>query len=234
MVRLGIDPITIDRVLITHFHPDHTTDLVTLLFARQHPAAAGHPALRLHGPVGLESFYERLQIVWPTLVHRDPAAVRIEEMSGGPLELGPWLVTACSTRHSSESQGYRVALTECSVAYTGDTGPSVDGPSVDQRSSDLVGWARDVDLLITECNNTPESTTTHHLNSTQAGQLACAANARCLLLTHLPQEVDDLIDPTYPARRYFPGPIRLAEEGLTIDVATIMGGLTAVQAGISL
>ncbi len=33
MLRSGLDPLSVDRIFFTHFHPDHTVDVVPLLFA---------------------------------------------------------------------------------------------------------------------------------------------------------------------------------------------------------
>ena len=35
--KIGVDYLGIDNVFITHFHPDHTSDLIPLLFATRHP-----------------------------------------------------------------------------------------------------------------------------------------------------------------------------------------------------
>src|ERR687886_1658559 len=33
MLGSGLDPFAVDRIFFTHFHPDHTVDVVPLLFA---------------------------------------------------------------------------------------------------------------------------------------------------------------------------------------------------------
>src|ERR687889_2807843 len=38
MLHAGLDPFAVDRVFFTHFHPDHTVDLVTLLFTLKYGA----------------------------------------------------------------------------------------------------------------------------------------------------------------------------------------------------
>lgn len=207
LARLGLTAIDIDRVVLTHFHPDHTVDLPALLFARQHPSAAGRAALVLHGPPGTEVFYERLQVAWPGIIYRDPGALRIQELEGGPHQLGHWTLSACPTAHTAASQGYRIEVGRCSLAYTGDTGPC-----------DALGpWAAGVHVLVTEGSLSEGAQQPGHLTPSQAGELAQKAGCRMLLLTHL-AAVDTDPDPTLSARETFDGPIRLAQDGMKIVV----------------
>ena len=37
MARLGIGPEKIEKIFLTHFHPDHTADLIHFLFACRNP-----------------------------------------------------------------------------------------------------------------------------------------------------------------------------------------------------
>ena len=38
MLHTNLDPFAVDRVFFTHFHPDHTSDIVPLLFALKYGA----------------------------------------------------------------------------------------------------------------------------------------------------------------------------------------------------
>src|SRR5918999_6558315 len=58
MLHAGLDPFAVDRIFFTHFHPDHTVDVVALLFSIKYGAEEGrvrplHPT----GPQPLERFW---------------------------------------------------------------------------------------------------------------------------------------------------------------------------------
>jgi ribonuclease BN (tRNA processing enzyme) len=58
MLPAGLDPFAVDRVFFTHFHPDHTVDIVPLLFAIKHSAEEERErSLTLYGPEPFESFF---------------------------------------------------------------------------------------------------------------------------------------------------------------------------------
>jgi len=208
LARAGLGADAVDRIALTHFHPDHTLDLVAILFAHQHPAVARRAPLRIYGPPGLEVFYERLQVAWLAAFHRTPGNFRLHEIPGGPHDAGPWRITAAPTPHDAASQAYRVEAGGIALGVTGDTGPS---PALAQLF-------RNVDLLVSECALATGVEARGHLNARQAGELARAANAQRLVLTHLTPEVEREDDPTLGARATFPGPVALAEDGMAIEV----------------
>src|SRR3990167_6401682 len=76
LARLGVTFLTLDRLFLTHFHPDHCLDLASILFAMRLPAPrtpseqraarqAGLPIGRtrpftVYGPRGLRRLYQGL------------------------------------------------------------------------------------------------------------------------------------------------------------------------------
>lgn len=77
-----------------------------------------------------------------------------------------------------------------------------------------------MDLLILEATYATDAETAGahgHMTAAQAGELAQRAGARRLLLTHLLPEADKRW--LTAARQHFTGPVALASEGLTYDLA---------------
>ncbi len=57
LVRLGVSHLQLDRVYLTHFHPDHCLDVFAILFAMRHPYPPRTSPLLLAGPPGLKRLY---------------------------------------------------------------------------------------------------------------------------------------------------------------------------------
>ncbi|HEY1542453.1 MAG TPA: MBL fold metallo-hydrolase [Xanthobacteraceae bacterium] len=187
--RLRIARDAIDTILITHFHGDHFGGIPYFIMAA-HFGKRRRP-LTLAGPPGIETWYVRvldaafehfskiklgfdLRIV--TLPERVATAV-------GPLQVTPFPVIHGES--GGPFYGYRVAVEDRLVAYSGDT----------EWTETLVDIARDADLFITECY-AYDRPIRYHLNyKTLAPNLSRLA-AKKLILTHMSGEMlarlDDL------------------------------------------
>lgn len=208
LARLDIDAQGLDRILLTHFHPDHTIDLATILFSLQHPSVQRARPLELVGPPGLIGLIERIAAAWPAVLYRDPDCFEARELTGGPHPCGPLSLTAQSTPHTTESQGYRLELAGGAIAYTGDT----------SHDAALAAWAHGADLLITECSAPDGRPVAGHMTASDAARLASAAGCRHLVLTHLYPACDAVEDLLAGARELFGGRITIAEDGMRIGL----------------
>ena len=64
LAEVGLDFRDLDWLWFTHFHPDHTSDLVPLLFAARSPLYGRKKPLVIGGATGLQDFYQRLHGVY--------------------------------------------------------------------------------------------------------------------------------------------------------------------------
>jgi ribonuclease BN (tRNA processing enzyme) len=65
MLRSGLDPLSVDRIFFTHFHPDHTVDVVPLLFAINYGALEKRILpLYVTGPEPFLQFWSSVMNVW--------------------------------------------------------------------------------------------------------------------------------------------------------------------------
>jgi ribonuclease BN (tRNA processing enzyme) len=141
MVAAGVDPLDLDRFLLTHLHADHSGELVALLFALRHGRAEPRP-VELHGPRGLDDLVRRIVEAWPSTTPDYPLTVL--ETEGGVLIDEAVRVRAESVHHGSHAAlGFRIEDTRTGrcMAFTGDSGP---GPGLSRLSGG-------VDLLVAEC-----------------------------------------------------------------------------------
>lgn len=213
IVRLkqaGIDPLSIDDLILTHFHPDHASGVPMLLMdlwllGRKRP-------LRVHG---LAHALDRLQQMmdlfesqrWPGFFaieyHRLEESERVLVLDEPDLR-----ILASPVKHLLPTIGLRFEFTSAgkSAAYSCDTEPS---PAV-------VDLARSVDVLIHEATGEGVG----HSSPEQAGEIASQAGAKALYLVHYhPASVGG--EPEKLPRRaasMFAGPVTMAEDLMQISL----------------
>lgn len=184
LLRIGIAHQRIDRVFFTHFHPDHTADLVHLLFATRNPRVleARKPFL-LSGARGLSEFLKKLQKSYGKWLRLPDRLVEVDELEVAKPDRRDFKgirVFSQPLQHTSNSLAYRVEEDSgASIVYSGDTG----------YNEELVEFAMYADLLILECSFPEENKVDSHLTPALAGRIAARAKARKLLLVHLYPEV---------------------------------------------
>lgn len=210
LARAGVTLDRLDRVFFTHYHLDHLMDLPSLLFALKNPALDLDRVLPIAGPPGLKKIVTGLEALFGEWLR--PTRTRFEWLEIEPgfrAELPCGEVRAAATHHVPGSLAYRIRLPGGGeVVYTGDTG----------YCDDLAAFARDVDLLVCECALPQATAEDRHLSPELAGRMAAAAAARRLVLTHFyPKTLT--VDIEAGVRQHFEGPLTLAEDLLSIEVA---------------
>lgn len=179
MRRLGVDPLELRWVIISHLHGDHFGGLPFLL---RHAQLAGRTApLSIAGPRGVaarvtsatETFFpgrlaQRFEIDFVELAARTPRTV------------GPAQITAVEVEHHSgaPSLGLRVRYGDRTFAYSGDT----------QWTDALEEIARDSDLFVCECY-TLDRPQRFHLDYRDLDRRRERLGARRIVLTHMGQDV---------------------------------------------
>ncbi|MFC1885001.1 MBL fold metallo-hydrolase [Thermodesulfobacteriota bacterium] len=212
MARLGIDFQSIERIFLTHFHPDHTSDLIHFLFAKKNfSKRQKNRPVTIVGPVGLEIFFQRLQKVYGHCLELPESLIIIEELGiemGSGRDYGSFTISVQSTRHTSESIAYRLENIEGkSAVFSGDTG----------FCAEIIDLARDADVIVLECSFPEVSPDDGHLTPSLAGKVAQLAGVRKLVLTHFYPEVlkTDIVS---LCRKNFDGELILASDLLQIRV----------------
>ena len=195
-----LDPGDLDAILISHLHPDHFIDLVSLRhFLRWGPKGPRH--VRVIAPVGLSQRLDAL--------HDEPgftaATLDVEALEPSRMELGPLSVDVAAVAHHAPSFAFRVGSgTRPGLVYSGDCG----------RAEDLDGLIRPGDTLLAEVSFGPGPVppTASHLDGPLVGALAARAGAARVLLTHMLMEFD--VEQTIASvRRAFAGPVTFVQPG---------------------
>jgi ribonuclease BN (tRNA processing enzyme) len=198
-------PDELTAVLISHLHADHWTDLIVALHTLRFAFERDEP-LPVYGPAG---WTETMGVVAEWAREHEPAFVAGELQNREAIQAGSLSVVPIRVEHSDDIDtfGFRVANEGSTLAYSADSGPN----------GALGAVARDADLFVCEAGSPGEVEMHMHLNGRQAGEIAAAAGARRLLVTHLSPRSDPAETLAY-VRSTFRGPVEIATDGLTLDV----------------
>jgi ribonuclease BN (tRNA processing enzyme) len=197
-----IEPSTLDAVLVSHLHPDHFIDHVSLRHYLHWEFEPGRH-VRVIAPAGLAGRLDAL--------HDAPgftkAALDVEDVSEGVRAIGDLTVEAGRVTHTDDSYAYRVARADGAgpgLVYSGDCG----------RAEDLDALVRPGDTLLSEVSFGPGPVIpgAAHLDGPAVGALAARSGVGAVLLTHLQMGFDEAatID---AVRRAYDGPVALVSPG---------------------
>ena len=177
-----MDPRNVDAILVSHGHPDHLADIMSLeVFLKWHPEGTA-PRKRVIGPEDIPHRIAQIE------GYRDDAGVSTfyhfdTAKEGRKFQVGPFLIYTFPGYHTVESYGFRVEGPSdvhpgetVSIAYTGDT----------DLCAPMFQMAHGVDLLLSECGFTNETQVRGiHLSGTRAGLLARESGVKQMVLTHI-------------------------------------------------
>jgi ribonuclease BN (tRNA processing enzyme) len=177
MVHLDIDYKELDKVLLTHLHPDHSTDLITLLLALNYtPGYNRNKVLEVYGPAGSGDFISGLQRIYPSLI---PAGypLSVTELSDSAEDLGAIKMISRTVEHAEiPSIAFRLEDGEDSLVISGDTG----------FCAGIIEISKNADLLILESSFPIEKfSNSSHLTAAEAGRIAKVSKAGTLAVKHL-------------------------------------------------
>ena len=175
---------SIAMIIISHIHSDHTLDLVPYRYGLKYAPGGPSHQIPLWMPPGGKRFLHMMAAVFGTGAEEvssyfDVFAIQ-EYDPKWPAGVGPFAIRFHRTHHYIPAWAIRLEADGKSLVYLSDTGPD---PA-------LIDFARDADLLICEGTHleVPEGllpSEMGHLTARQAGEIAAAAGAHKLLLTHL-------------------------------------------------
>ncbi|MGD2268862.1 MAG: ribonuclease Z [Desulfobacterales bacterium] len=213
MLETGTTVFEISHIFYSHFHPDHTSELIQLLFANKYPDSTRRkkPLVIIAGN-GFSSFFSGLKAAYGNWIQLAPGLMKtIELYTNGPdsRRFENFRVESLPVEHNPESLAYRITgPNEKSVVYSGDT----------DYSDNLVALAKDTDVMICESALPDPLKVDGHLTPSIAGEIATRANVGKLVLTHFYPECDQA-DIEKQCRKTYSGPLVLAVDLLRIDLA---------------
>jgi len=212
LLSAGIEIFDIDFIFYSHFHPDHTGELVPLIFATKYPdGSRRNTLLTIAGGDGFLNFINKLKAVYGDWLELPNVMLRFLELDrNGPdsRHFSSFAVETMPMNHQAESLGYRITDSNGkSIVYSGDT----------DTTENLVSLATGADLLICESAMPDTLKVPGHLTPSLAGDMATRANVKKLVLTHLYPECDRF-DIASQCRQTYQGPLVIAEDLMKIEI----------------
>jgi ribonuclease BN (tRNA processing enzyme) len=208
LLEAGLVHQEIDRILITHFHPDHTLGLAHFLFASRYELQPREKDLWIAGPPGLGELLEGFRSIYPDWLEERGYRLFLHEISTRQWSGKGWKLSVAPVAHNPESLAYRLDDSAGkSLVISGDTG----------FTDSLIELARGADLLIAECSFPDGVELPGHLSPSRAGAIARQSGVKRLLLTHMypPCEESDVVK---ECQREFLGEIIRGEDGIVVEV----------------
>jgi len=212
LARIGISHERIKQIFISHFHPDHTADLIHFLFATRDPKIMERRRpFVITGPMGLEAFLKRLRNAYGKWLDLPEGLEIIEELDIHKPEKRTYKdynIMSQPIRHTPNSLAYRIHdRSGGSFVYSGDT----------SYCDEIVDVASDCDILILECSYPEGEDVEGHLTPSQAGRIATLAGSKKLLLIHFYPEVLGT-DIAMDCRKTYKGELILGRDMLHISI----------------
>lgn len=174
-LREYVDPLSLDSVIISHYHHDHIADLGVLQYNRQLTQKEGQKVLPIYGHTEDDFYFNSL-----TMPNVSSGVAYYEDKV---TEIGPFKIEFLRTRHPVVCFAMRVTEKETGkvLVYTADSG----------YLASFSEFAKGADLLIADAfflegrEDNPV-----HFTAKEVGELAKQANVSKVVLSHLQQNID--------------------------------------------
>lgn len=212
LLEAGASISDVGFICISHFHPDHTGELASFLFASKYPAGSRRKnPLTLLAANGFSDFFNGLKQAYGEWIELAPEMLSVIELDNtGPdmRRFDDFVIKSIPVVHRKESIAFRIeSAGGISIVYSGDT----------DYSENLIDLAAGADILICESALPDHLKVEGHLTPSLAGKIAAAAGVKRLVLTHFYPECDTA-DIEGQCRKTYAGPLILARDLMQIEL----------------
>lgn len=199
-----LDYAQLDGVILTHAHPDHTTDVLQAYHARQYGQKEPLEVIPIWAP---QSTLDRLSGYSKGI--EDAFDLRAVG-STDELEIGSARISFVDMAHPEPTVGIRITYGSAVAAFSSDTGTEAD--------FDALASAADV-FVCEATSQDSDDVWEGHLRASQAAEIAARVGVKKLVLTHL-RPGRDHERTLAEARAAAPNlDIELAQDGARLEVS---------------
>jgi len=211
LAKIDFDPLKIDYIFLTHFHNDHTSDLIALLIRpyifESFYGGKIDKKFKIVGPKGVEQFVRDLANIF----HHDslPNYSKLEYIEFEPeMQFEGFKVDVFPVNHlGMDANALRLTAEGKILVYTGDA----------ELSEGVIKAAKDVDLLIADTATPKGLDATAHMSTTQVGEICRDNGVKKVILTHQ-VPLGYKIDMVGQVREVFGGDVTLAKDLMEIEL----------------
>jgi ribonuclease BN (tRNA processing enzyme) len=199
LVELGLRQDDICHIVLSHFHPDHVSDLIPFLHAaswsRIDPRTAD---LHIYGPPGTKELIDALTNIFGAhCLARDTFTLHIHEVRGEHLIIDG-LEFEFIELPPANNHGLRFEYHARRYAFTGDS----------NFHEQEVSFLSDADWAVIDSG---------HLSDDEIVELAVRSRAKNIICSHLYRELDAAALNSRAQARGFPGELFVGDDLLTIS-----------------
>ncbi len=172
LLEAGVQRNELNHIVVSHFHPDHVSDLVPFLHAgawsRRNPRTTD---LHIYGPPGIQQFIDGLKSLFGASALQQPAYdILVHEVDGERFSIGSYDFDFISLPPAG-NHGLRFTWRDKQYAITGDS----------NFHEKEIAFLSQVDLAIIDSG---------HIEDDEIVQLAAASQAKTIVCSHLYREID--------------------------------------------
>ncbi|PID78245.1 MAG: hypothetical protein CSA18_02475 [Deltaproteobacteria bacterium] len=205
LLESGGDPGNIDGIILTHFHPDHSSELVPILFYLKCGSFLKEKNFSVMGGAGLNKFYDKLYSAYGKWI-KPAFKLHLIELEKNNFVFGDMIINVFCVNHRPESIALKLTDSKGKIfVFSGDM-------DVTEGFSD---FCRGADLLVIESSFTDGRKIPGHLTPSEAADIAKLAGLEKIVLTHFYPEAGGT-DFLENARKIFKGEIILGSDLMEI------------------
>jgi ribonuclease BN (tRNA processing enzyme) len=172
LLEVGVQHNQVNHLVLSHFHPDHVSDLVPFLqagaWSKRNPRTSD---IHIYGPTGVKRVIAGLMDVFGANSFQQPSySVIVHEVSEEHFNIGPHRFDFISLPPAG-NHGLRFTWHNKIYALTGDS----------YFHSEEIAFLRDVDLAVIDSG---------HIEDSDIVDLALSSHAKHIVCSHLYREID--------------------------------------------